>query len=100
MRWVLLLGFVFAPSMADEMVAEHNAVRAKLKLGPLVWSEKLAKAAQEWANTLLKDGTFRHPASSPWGQNLYEIDRDEYPPALVVNGWASEAANYDYQTNK
>jgi pathogenesis-related protein 1 len=100
MRWVLLLGFALAPSMADEMMAAHNAVRAKLKLTPLAWSEELAKAAQEWANTLLKDGTFRHPASSPWGQNLYEIYRDEYTPAQIVNGWAAEAANYDYKNNQ
>lgn len=104
MRWVVLLGFALAqsaaPSIADEMVAAHNAVRARLKLEPLVWSGKLAQAAQEWADTLLKDGTFRHPASSPWGQNLYEIYRDEYLPDQVVSGWAAEAANYDYKTNR
>src|ERR1700677_3754007 len=100
MRWVILLGLAVAQSIPDDMLAEHNAVRVKLKLEPLVWSEKLAAAAQEWANTLIKDGTFRHPAASPWGQNLYEIYRDEYSPAQIVSGWAAEAANYDYKTNR
>jgi hypothetical protein len=36
MRWVMLLGLAFAPAMADQMVAAHNAVRARLHLPPLV----------------------------------------------------------------
>ena len=102
MRWVILLGLALFPSteMADDMLAAHNAVRAKLKLPPLVWSGKLAKAAQEWADTLLKDGTFRHPATSPWGQNLLDLYRGQYEPEQVVGDWAAEAANYDYKTNR
>ena len=100
MRWVILLGLAFSPTMADQMLSAHNAVRAKLKLPPLAWSDKLAKAAQEWADTLIRDGTFRHPAKLPWGQNLFEVQGDEYIPGQVVDGWASEAAQYDYKTNK
>jgi pathogenesis-related protein 1 len=100
MRWVILLGLAFSPTMADPMLAAHNAVRAQLKLPPLTWSDKLAKAAQEWADTLIKDGTFRHPAKSPWGQNLFEVRGGEFLPAQVVDGWASEAAQYDYKTNR
>jgi uncharacterized protein YkwD len=100
MRWVMLLGLAFAPSMADEMVAAHNAIRLKLNLPPLAWSGKLAKAAQEWADTLIRGGAFRHPLKSPWGQNLAEFYRDELLPDQVVHGWASEAAGYDYKTNR
>jgi uncharacterized protein YkwD len=96
----MLLGLAFAPSMADEMLAAHNSIRAKLNLPPFAWSEKLAKAAQEWADTLIKDGTFRHPAKLLWGQNLAEVDRDELLPDQVVGKWASEAAEYDYKTNR
>jgi pathogenesis-related protein 1 len=100
MRWVMLLGFAFAPAMPDQMLDAHNAVRAKLHLPPLVWSEKLAKAAQEWANMLIKEGTFHHPAKSPWGQNLYAVSGGEYLPEQIVNGWASEASQYDYKNNQ
>ena len=96
----MLLGFAFAPTMPDQMVAAHNAVRARLHLPPLVWSEKLAKAAQEWANTLVKEGAFHHPAKSPWGQNLYEVTGGEFLPEQIVSGWASEASKYDYHANQ
>lgn len=100
MRWVVLLGLWFAPSIADEMLAAHNALRGRLNLPPLAWSEKLAKAAQQWADTLIEDGAFHHPAKSAWGQNLAEFYRDEQFPSQVVEAWASEAAAYDYRTNR
>jgi pathogenesis-related protein 1 len=100
MRWVILLGLAFEPSMADRMLAAHNAVRAKLQLPPLAWSEKLADAAQQWANTLIKDGSFHHPARSPWGQNLYDVTGGEFLPEQIVVGWASEGAKYDYESNR
>jgi len=82
------------------MLAAHNAIRATLKLPSLAWSGKIAKAAQQWADTLVKDGTFHHPAKLAWGQNLAQFYRDEHIPDQVVYGWASEAAEYDYKTNR
>ena len=96
----MLLGLAFAPAMADQMLVAHNSVRAGLHLPPLAWSEKLANAAQEWANTLVKEGSFHHPAKSPWGQNLYAITGGEYLPEQIVMGWAAEVSKYDYQTNQ
>ncbi len=82
------------------MLAAHNAVRTRLGLKPLEWSAKLARAAQEWADTLIRDGTFRHRPNSPWGQNLYELTGGEFLPQQIVNGWAGEAKDYDYATNR
>jgi len=96
----MLLGLAFAPAMPEQMLDAHNAVRAKLHLPPLFWSEKLTRAAQEWANTLIKEGTFHHPAKSPWGQNLYAVTGGEFLPEQIVNGWASEASSYDYKNNQ
>ena len=73
---------------------------ARLHLPPLVWSEKLAKAAQEWAHTLIKEGAFHHPAKSPWGQNLYDVTGGEFLPEQIVRGWAAEASQYDYRNNE
>jgi pathogenesis-related protein 1 len=82
------------------MLDAQNAVRARVGLRPFVWSDKLARAAQEWADLLVKEGSFRHRPDSPWGQNLYAIMGSEYLPQQIVNGWAAEAKDYDLATNR
>jgi hypothetical protein len=82
------------------MLDAQNAVREKVGVRPLVWSDKLARIAQEWADRLVKEGTFRHRPDSPWGQNLYEITGSEYLPQQIVKGWAAEAKDFDYRANR
>jgi len=83
-----------------EMLAGHNAVRARVGLSPLVWSNALAAVAQSWADSLLARGRFTHQRKSPYGENLFEIRGGEMAPAAVVNEWAAEAAHYDYRRNR
>jgi pathogenesis-related protein 1 len=104
---VLILGIASAqkrtqpaPKLAPEMLASHNQVRATLGLPPLVWSPKLAAYAQEWANTLLAEGQFKHRTRGAFGENLYEITGGYAAPAEVVKSWADEAADYDYKANR
>ncbi|MBV8845472.1 MAG: hypothetical protein JO307_21910 [Bryobacterales bacterium] len=100
-RLFLLAAFVQAqPQPWAEMVAAHNAVRAKLSLPPLTWSDKLAAVARDWANTLVERNQFVHRPKSMYGENLFEIDGAPATPDQVVKNWASEAANYDYPSNK
>ncbi len=40
---------------------------------PLVWSERLAAFAQEWADYLATHRQFFHRRDSPYGENLFEI---------------------------
>jgi pathogenesis-related protein 1 len=87
------------PSMQDRMLQAHNAVRASVGQKPLIWSEKLAQAAQQWADQLIKDGTFHHRPRSPWGQNLYTVTGGEFVPEQIMKGWAAEAKDYDYAAN-
>jgi len=87
-------------SIARDMLAAHNAVRAKVNVKPLVWSGNLARTAQEWANQLLEHNQFYHPKKSPYGQNLYEMRGARATPAKVVEAWASEAPHYNYQKNR
>ncbi len=82
------------------MLDAHNAVRARVGLKPLTWSEKLERAAQEWADTLIKEGAFRHRPNSPWGQNLYAVSGGEFLPQQIVNGWAAEAKDFDSASNR
>jgi hypothetical protein len=82
------------------MLDAQNAVRARVGVHPLVWSDKLAHLAQEWADRLVKEGSFRHRPDSPWGQNLYAVTGSEYLPQQIVNGWAAEVKDFDYPANQ
>jgi uncharacterized protein YkwD len=82
------------------MLAAHNAVRARVRVAPLAWSEQLAESAQNWADTLLTRGQFDHRPSPKYGENLFEITGASSSPARVVSAWAGESSNYDYRSNR
>jgi pathogenesis-related protein 1 len=88
------------PPWADEILRAHNAIRSSVSLPPLVWSEKIAAVAQQWAQTLLQRNEFIHRPKSIYGENLFEIDGAHLAPAQIVRQWASEARNYDYASNR
>ena len=88
------------PAIETQMLKAHNAVRERVGLRPLVWSGKLAQVAEEWADLLIREGSFRHRPNSPWGQNLFEVGGTEFLPQQIVNGWADEARDYDLASNK
>ena len=105
---VVLLGFwlILALSaesgperMHREMLEAHNRVRAAVGVRPLVWSDKLADAAQTWANQLLAERRLRHRANPRYGENLYLISRASATPNDVVSAWASEERDYEYASN-
>jgi pathogenesis-related protein 1 len=83
-----------------EMLPAHNAVRSRLRLPPLVWSDKLAAVAQQWAETLLARNEFIHRRESAYGENLFEVDGAHASPTQVVSDWASESRNYNYASNR
>jgi pathogenesis-related protein 1 len=83
-----------------EMLSAHNAYRAQLKLRPLVWSDSLARAAQSWADKLLKRRQFEHESQSLHGENLFEIRGGGATPDDVVQDWAFESLDYDYRSNR
>lgn len=89
-----------APSaLASEMVAAHNAVRARVGTPPLTWSDRLAAVAQEWADGLLASGKLVHSQNPNYGENLYEIEGAAATPASMVNRFADESKDYDYGSN-
>jgi pathogenesis-related protein 1 len=90
-----------APSSpARDMLAIHNAVRARVGIAPLAWSDRLAARSQDWADTLVARMQFGHRPNSPYGENLFEITGATASSAQVVNAWASESRNYDYSSNR
>ena len=86
--------------MAVDMLAAHNAFRTRLRLRPLVWSDKLATVAQSWADTLLKRRQFSHQSQFAHGENLFEMRGGSATPDDVVHDWASESLDYDYASGR
>src|SRR5215469_6462612 len=69
-------GQIYAPparSIAQEMLAVHNAIRARVGEHPLVWSAQVAAVAQDWANHLIATNAFSHRPNNRYGENLYAI---------------------------
>jgi uncharacterized protein YkwD len=87
-------------SLARDMLAAHGAVRARVGMAPLTWSDRLAARSQDWADTLLARRQFVHRPNSTYGENLFEITGATASPAQVVNAWAAESRNYDYRSNR
>jgi uncharacterized protein YkwD len=87
-------------SLTREMLAAHNAERARVGVPPIHWSDQLAAIAQDWADTLLSRQQFVHRPNSPYGENLFEIRGSGASPTRVVGLWAAESRNYDYRSNR
>ena len=121
MRWfclsLLLVAFSVAlvvsasgPSAAQKkelstfelsMLAEHNSVRQKSIVPPLIWDDDLAATAQEWANKIAASGVLppARRTNSSIGQNVFWGTADQWPPKDVLEVWKAESKNYDRATN-
>ncbi len=91
------------------ITAAHNALRARVGVEPLVWDDRLAATAQAWVDRCVD-------RSAPKGVIDHNPDRDAGQPSEVgenifagtapvsaqqaVDGWAAEAADYDYDRNR
>jgi uncharacterized protein YkwD len=92
-------GLEQVPSLAHEMLAAHNDVRASVHVPSLRWSDRLAARAQDWATHLVQEQQFYHRPHSVFGENLFEITGGHASAAEVVGDWASEARDYSYRAN-
>jgi pathogenesis-related protein 1 len=85
--------------LARGMLEQHNAIRARMRLPRLEWSETLARLAREWARTLVAERAFFHRPHNDFGENLFQITDGVATPEQVVGAWAAEGAGYDYTSN-
>jgi uncharacterized protein YkwD len=86
-----------AKSAAAAYVDAHNQYRKLHCAPPLRWSEKLAKAAQTWADTLRKrDCAFEH-SRTRYGENLAGGTSGALDPAGATEMWYREVAAYDFR---
>jgi pathogenesis-related protein 1 len=86
-------------SMSQAMLDAHNAVRARVGVPPLIWSDRLATVAQDWANYLIATNAFSHRPNDQFGENPYMITGATASPANVVGMWADEAREFDIRSN-
>jgi uncharacterized protein YkwD len=86
-------------AMAQEMLNAHNAIRARVDVSPLIWSDQLVQVAQDWANHLIATGALYHRPNNRYGENIYAISGGHATPAEVVGSWANEAWGYDIRSN-
>ncbi len=87
-----------------QLLLEHNRVRAEVGVGPLVWSERLADHARQWAEHLAASGCrMEHrPAAGAWagpyGENLFTGTAGYYGVADAVQAWESEKSFFHGET--
>lgn len=88
-----------------EVVERHNYWRAKLGIGPVKWSDELARFAQEWANELARRGcnTLEHRPyngkfAQKYGENIYMSQGMSNTPTLVIDDFAAEQQCFDHKT--
>jgi uncharacterized protein YkwD len=86
--------------LSREMLAAHNAVRKRMGVPALVWSDRLASYAQQWADTLAASGEFKHRSNPVYGENLFDVTGGSVSPSEVVHDWAAESKDYDYKANR
>jgi uncharacterized protein YkwD len=97
--WLIAVG-AWGQDLPKDMLAAHNASRAKVGTPALTWSDDLARVAQEWADKLIAERRFDHRPKSKFGENMFEMRGAQTTAAKVVERWTSEAANFDAKSNK
>ena len=94
----LLVGATDLSSNFEQRVlAAQNRERAALGLAPMVWDASLAISANQWANTLARDGRFEHAPfnpSDPQGENLWAGTKGYFPIEARVDAWLREKQHF------
>ena len=78
---------------STDMVNAHNQWRQQVGSPPLVWSNELAKVAQDWANQLVSKGRMEHRPNSQYGENIY-WGQGTVSAKDVVDLWGSEVKDF------
>jgi uncharacterized protein YkwD len=73
------------------IVAKINNVRRQHSAPPVAWDDKLARAAQEWADRK----TYAHSPDRTYGENLAKVWSCEADMATAIRMWEAEMQYYD-----
>jgi uncharacterized protein YkwD len=80
-------------TVAQRLLASHNAVRQTVGSPLLVWNEDLARAASAWAARLARTGKFEHAQQSD-GENLWAGTKGRFTVEQMVGEWSAEKRHF------
>ncbi|KAK9080142.1 hypothetical protein SSX86_001817 [Deinandra increscens subsp. villosa] len=86
-----------AQNSPQDYLDAHNKARAQVGVGNLVWSEKVAAYARNYANQRRGDCNLVH-SGGPYGENLAKGSGD-FTGTAAVNLWVGEKASYNHNSN-
>ncbi|XP_076953348.1 pathogenesis-related leaf protein 4-like [Bidens hawaiensis] len=86
-----------AQNSPGDYLNAHNAARAQVGVGNMVWSTTLAAYAQNYANQRARDCNLVH-SGGPYGENL-AAGSGAFTGTAAVNSWVNEKADYDHNSN-
>jgi pathogenesis-related protein 1 len=88
-------GSALTEKEAKEFLDYHNKVRKDVDVGPVKWSNELAKFAQAWADHLADSGEFEHrPADGKWAQKYGENISINASALKSAEGWYAEIKDH------
>lgn len=89
------------PAWAGQMLTEHNALRQRYNVPPLVWDDAVANGAQAWAERIALRGATppEHRESQTIGENIVWGTAGQFTPQFLIDRWGREAGKYDMATN-
>ncbi|KAK9166086.1 hypothetical protein Scep_001277 [Stephania cephalantha] len=76
----------------------HNAARAQVGVGALVWDDTVAATALNYAYQRAGDCSLVHSGNPNYGENL-AMSTGSLSPAEAVKLWTDEQQYYDYNSN-
>lgn len=106
--WLDILFFIALTSLQgpclgqnspQDYVTTHNAARAEVGVGPMVWDEKVAAYARSYVDQRTGDCNLVHSNTSSYGENLAEGSGDFMTGREAVELWVKEKPNYNYGSN-
>ena len=93
-----LLHSSFAQNSPEDYLEPHNAARAEVGVGPLVWDDGLQAYAQSYAEKRAGDCNLVH-SKGPYGENIFWGKGKVFNAGEAVKAWVKEKAFYDYNSN-
>ncbi len=83
----------------DERILKiHNEERIEMGVAPLVWSEKLATDAKDWAEHLANTHSFEHSPSgegdADQGENLWAGTPNAFSAEEMMKAWIEEKKSF------
>jgi pathogenesis-related protein 1 len=77
------------------ITAHHKKVRGDVGVGPLQWSDDLARYAQQWADELaVSHCSMAHRKQHTFGENLFQGTLGHYTAIDAAKAWETERKDY------